>query len=769
MTEDNLNLMLNVAQLPKQKSKPKSENASQGPKPFNKKFERSHTDTANSDQNVPKKGILKDKSKGTSNSIWKQFKQANKGDPKPIIPVFKKKNLEVKVKKSKNVKFGSLNAEKSAADGSGDVSVDGDSDGEDDERKTKKKKKGTFVHDKFHSNVNQAPGRHTSLFGNNPEIPQIPHKAVKPLKEPVFSSLCFKDMSLHPYMVKYLDESMGLTKMTTVQQKSIPVLLDKKDALIRSQTGSGKTLAFALPILHHLQEIRPKINRTDGVMALIVVPTRELALQTYELFNKLVKSYTWIVPGYLVGGEKRKSEKARLRKGISILIGTPGRLVDHLQNTSCLSLEKVSWLVLDEADRLFDMGYEKDVSNIIATLDKGNTSLLKPEYINPGEKKPKIRIRHTVLLSATLTAKVMELAGLSLTNPVFVDACDESKSTSGTVPIFSTDEDNTVEMVALPENLVQQYIVVPAKLRLVILCAFILWKCKLTSERKMLVFIATQDMVDYHAELLSTALAVPGEDDSDDEADAPTSTSGVKFFKLHGSMGQKERTEVFNTFRKADSGVLFCTDVAARGLDLPEVDWVVQYTGPTSIPDYVHRVGRTARGGQPGSSVIFLLPSEVGFIGDLENHRIRLGEEKMEKCLRQLWTFFPSCATAEEAASELQSSLETVASEQENMHDLACKAYSSWSRFYACYPRNMKRSFNIKSVHQGHYAKSFALRDTPTAVIRRAKGTAAATAKDKKPARDRPRDRRGPFRPGKRAKEVSEFDSGLEPIRKKTK
>lgn len=203
--------------------------------------------------------------------------------------------------------------------------------------------------------------------------------------------------------------------------------------------------------------------------------------RTLASFNRWIiwlQSYTWIVPGYLVGGEKRKSEKARLRKGISILIGTPGRLVDHLQNTSCLSLEKVSWLVLDEADRLFDMGYEKDVSNIIATLDKGNTSLLNPEYINPAMKKPAVRIRHTVLLSATLTSKVMELAGLSLTNPVFIDACDDTKSSSGPVPIFSADESNTMEMVALPENLVQQYIVVPAKLRLVVLCAFILWKCK---------------------------------------------------------------------------------------------------------------------------------------------------------------------------------------------------------------------------------------------------------------------------------------------------
>ncbi|GBN54758.1 putative ATP-dependent RNA helicase CG8611, partial [Araneus ventricosus] len=112
-----------------------------------------------------------------------------------------------------------------------------------------------------------------------------------------------------------------------------------------------KTLAYAIPIVQKLQDMQPKIKRCDGVYALIIVPTRELALQCFEIFSKLTKSFTWIVPGYLIGGEKKKSEKARLRKGVNILICTPGRLLDHLDHTACLTLEKIMFLIIDEADK----------------------------------------------------------------------------------------------------------------------------------------------------------------------------------------------------------------------------------------------------------------------------------------------------------------------------------------------------------------------------------------------------------------------------------
>nr|CAD7594109.1 unnamed protein product [Timema genevievae] len=368
-------------------------------------------------------------------------------------------------------------------------------------------------------------GRSTSLFANNPDIPMFAHRVIHPVREPVFSSDKFEDLDIHPYTGerrglasqptkvsfranknRWFTETVDGASYLTVQQKSIPVVLSGRDALIRSQTGSGKTLAYALPIVEALQRVRPKVCRADGIRAVVVVPTRELALQSYEVFIKLVKSFTWLVPGCFVGGEKRKSEKARLRKGINILVGTPGRLLDHVQKTESFRLDKVEWLVLDEADRLLDMGYEQEVASFVSALDNQHNSKQQPslqdhsEYETDPESDPKplvttTRSRQTLLLSATLTSAVERLAGLALKDPVFVDAAvaeDYSEKKSNTQ--ISTTEPSLV----IPESLSQFYVLTPAKLRLVTLAAFIIWKCQ-------------------------------------------------------------ERTDVFKTFRSADSGVLLCT------------------------------------------------------------------------------------------------------------------------------------------------------------------------------------------------------------------
>ncbi|XP_046671153.1 LOW QUALITY PROTEIN: uncharacterized protein LOC124361158 [Homalodisca vitripennis] len=350
----------------------------------------------------------------------------------------------------------------------------------------------------------------SSLFGHNPEIPSLESKDVSPVCEEVFSNDTFKEFSnVHAFTIKTLEESFGVTKATVVQQLALPVLMSGKDALVRSQTGSGKTLAYAVPIVEALHRVRPKLTRTDGIKAVVVLPTRELALQTYQCFELLVKSFKWLVPGLVVGGgEKRKSEKARLRKGINILVGTPGRINDHVSHTQALKLDCVQWLVLDEADRLLDLGYEREITSLVKQLDEQSQER-----------------RQTVLLSATLTARVEQLAGLALTAPVRLDASQARDS----------------ELV-IPQSLSQHYIVTPAKLRLVSLAAFIHWKCQVVREGKMLVFMATQDMVDYHTELLSTVL-----------------TDTAEFLRLHGSMTQHERTQVFQTFKAADSGVLLCT------------------------------------------------------------------------------------------------------------------------------------------------------------------------------------------------------------------
>ncbi|XP_053987364.1 probable ATP-dependent RNA helicase CG8611 [Hylaeus volcanicus] len=641
----------------------------------------------------------------------------------------------------------------------------------------------------------------SSLFSHNPEIPNIGQRFVKPISEPVFTGTTFVDLNVHPFTISNLEQNMQITKMTIVQQKAIPWILSGKDILIRSQTGSGKTLAYALPIIEFLHKIRPKLNRNSGLKALVVVPTRELALQTYECFLKLIKPYTWIVPGYLAGGEKRKAEKARLRKGCNILVCTPGRLLDHIQRTEALKLNHVKYFVLDEADRMLEMGYEKDISSIVSALKvstpsensgydamkilrqnvkkvftdedvenieeatgsknettKDDLTNLKPEddtkkdvvkqrqayhsssdddseedepfvkskqlnkrkdVAKSTEKKVSGSLendarkdknsnenesrRQTILLSATLTQAVEKLAGLAMEHPIFLDAAKENLETIGD----STSDVN--EDLIVPQSVIQTYIVTPPKLRMVTLSAYIAGKCQSHGQSKLLIFMATQDMVDYHTEILSTVLTKPV--DEDDEDSDPL--VDIEFFKLHGNMTQKERTEVFKTFRLAKTGVLLCTDVAARGLDMPKVDCVVQYTGPISARDYVHRIGRTARAGSSGTATIFLTPPEVEFVRMLESRRIRIKQESMEDVLDKLLTPLCKHSSAHNAAIALQNEFENLVLEDPKLRAMACRAYTSWVRSYARYPRDMREIYNRRDLHLGHFAKSFALRETP--------------------------------------------------------
>ncbi|KAJ8677157.1 hypothetical protein QAD02_012944, partial [Eretmocerus hayati] len=466
-------------------------------------------------------------------------------------------------------------------------------------------------------------GKISSLFGNNPEVPYIGQRLVRPVNENVFTADTFSDLNIHKYSVLNLEKNMEISKMTTVQKKAIPVILSGYDVLVKSQTGSGKTLSYALPIVEKLQKIRPKLLRNSGIRALVILPTRELALQTYECFLKLVKPFTWIVPGCLVGGGKRKAEKARLRKGCTILVATPGRLLDHIKNTEALRLDVVEIFVLDEADRMLDMGYERDISGILDELnntksgnhDDGYDALeLLRLHVNPKVKLEnsidnetikigkgrdvveydgkcgKLRAddecdpdgehssdthhdsqtplaslqetsecsscttfnprkRQTILLSATLTHAVEKLAGLSMDNSILVDAAKGNINTSSG-NCHEVDGD-----LIVPGSVSQSYVVTPPKLRMVTLSSYIVGKFKGHASHKIIVFMATQDMVDYHTDILSLILSKPVDGENKDSG-PPVD---IEFFKLHGSMSQKMRTEIFNTFRQTQSGILLCT------------------------------------------------------------------------------------------------------------------------------------------------------------------------------------------------------------------
>ncbi|KAK7068938.1 ATPdependent RNA helicase [Halocaridina rubra] len=633
-------------------------------------------------------------------------------------------------------------------------------------------------------------GLMTSLFKGNPDIPYVPESGVERISEKVFSDKSFSSLNIANQIVSNL-QKFGFSSMTLVQEKGIPCVLSGQDCLIKSQTGSGKTLSYAVPIIHNLMSQTPRVTRSDGLLALIVVPTRELALQSYQWFEKLCKSCVWVVPGYLIGGEKKKAEKARLRKGVNILVATPGRLIDHVHHTKNLSLSNVQYLVIDEADRLLDLGYERNMTSIIESLNEQQPGL---------EKR-----RQTIMLSATLSPGVEKLAGMSLQSPKTIDisAVDSEQETP------ENTSDSTAPALATPKNLSHYYLLVPAKLRLVTLAAFVLSKCMYGDEKKIIIFFATQDMVDYHTALFSQVLStfckvsrkeksdksslasraervLAGfEDESDDdeseeeevEEECDDDEGVILFQKLHGNMTQEDRSAVFKSFREAAAGVLMCTDVASRGLDMPKVCWIVQFNAACTVADYVHRVGRTARVDAAGSAIIFLAPAEVPYIRLLEQHRITLKEVAMQNVLKTL-KFASSIMVKsyhhamEESATGLQLRVENLLLSDKHLHDLARKAYVSFVRSYASYPKEVRDMFSFKALHLGHYAKSMGLRDTPAALgasaALRAKREIKERAEKKEKKKKMQRARQGPGQIPKHAA-ISEFDSGLDCLPKKGK
>ncbi|KAL7980931.1 hypothetical protein Chor_002085 [Crotalus horridus] len=412
--------------------------------------------------------------------------------------------------------------------------------------------------------INKRPFVKTSsLFKNNPEIPHIQRTAVKQVQEEIFTSDSFDQLDLHPHLISTISSSLKISSMTSVQKEAIPTLLQGKDALIRSQTGSGKTLAYSIPLIQSLQKLEPKIKRSDGPYALILVPTRELVLQSFETLQKLLK-VTCVILGCNVceAFVFPSVGHLKLRKGINILVATPGRLVDHITSTQCIHFRCIRWLILDEADSLQDPACISVVSEAL-----GSTA-----------SREKDRLREVV---AVLPAQ-------------------EQRGS-----------------FAMPEKLRQNVVVVPGKLRLVTLAAFLFGKFKFEKRHKMIVFFSSCEQVEFHYVLFQKVLCE--ESGGEGSGLAPAPPSPLTFARLHGDMKQEERSSVFQAFLQSKTGVLLCT-----------------YNPPASLAEYIHRVGRTARIGSSGNSLLILLPSEAEYVSFLASYKINIAEIKMEEILSNL-------------------------------------------------------------------------------------------------------------------------------------
>jgi len=482
---------------------------------------------------------------------------------------------------------------------------------------------------------------------------------------------------------------MNFTAPTVIQAKTIGVLTEKTypDVLIQAATGSGKTLAYCIPLALKLQNIT--ITRDEGTYALIIVPTRELCQQVFAVCKELLSAWYWMIVGQLMGGEKKKNEKRRLKKGLTVVIATPGRLLDHLQNTGSFRVHNVSYLVLDEADRLLDMGFEAKVKEVVDILDK-----LKAESVK----------RQTTLCSATLSGRVENLVKFVLSSDARRIGLREKS-------------DEKQAKFSIPTSVEHFYVEVDRRVKLPTILAVL---NKLV-HKKVLVFFSTCDEVEYFYTLVKD-LHFP--DDPHGEKTDPLNNDPITatpVFELRGSMPQADRTEVYLKFAKAKSGVLFCTDVAARGLDMPSIDWVVQYDCPVDAQEYIHRVGRCGRlGGRNGKGLIFCDRAEVAFIKLLLSFKIDLKHIKADAYLDEMRSRYalllPSKVRQQfkhRISKTWNAYIPNLTENNPILLALARGAFTSFVRSYATYPRKMKKIFHIKNLHFGKVALSFGLKDIP--------------------------------------------------------
>ena len=556
------------------------------------------------------------------------------------------------------------------------------------------------------------------------------------------TSASFTELSLSARLVAVLSSRLSITTPTRIQSLAIPPLLARHDALIRSATGSGKTLAYLLPLLQSLTDasLAAPLTRQSGVLAIILAPTRELVVQIHTTLSALLLSFHWLVSTALMGGEAKAREKARLRKGVNIIVATPGRLSDHLHTTERLRVDRVRWLVLDEADRLLSLGLGKEVSDIVRRVDEEGAKRREAE-----ERKEEAKEaggaggrRQTVLVSATIDTDVQQLADVALNHPVHIGFGGEKPSTADSTtaspattdspaPSHAADKDTAVasSLPELPSTITHYYLQVESRHRLVALCAFLRQQLLLRERKglkcKMIVFFATCNSVEFHHQLLSalfwppttTATATAG------VSDGATPLLSCPLYKLHGNIVQAERTATYHAYSASSSSLLLCTDVAARGLHLPAVDWIVQYDVPEDSDEYVHRVGRCGRVGREGAGVIMLTEKEMGYL-QLLPPAIEFTALPLAPILSslRLGTSLPPPSSASlPAGALLQRLVESIVSGRREVYEAAVRGYQSWVRAYAGKKgKAMRRLFHVGMLHLGHVCRSFGLGDEPTRV-----------------------------------------------------
>ncbi|WOL00702.1 DEAD-box ATP-dependent RNA helicase 17 isoform X1 [Canna indica] len=570
------------------------------------------------------------------------------------------------------------------------------------------------------------------LHRPRPSSHPVPTPSRSPFS-PSLSSFAISDVPNEAFMFSFA-EKMGFEIPTQIQAQAIPVVVSGRHVLVNAATGTGKTIVYLAPIVHLLQMYEARVQRSDGTYALVLVPTRELCMQVYAILQKLLHCFHWIVPGYIMGGENRAKEKARLRKGISILIATPGRLLDHLKNTSSFKYTNLRWIVFDEADSILELGFGKAVEEILDLLGSRQMN----DICKKGKDTNSVKIsRQNLLLSATLNEKVNHLANISLENPVMIgmehkkDSPMAHELSLGNFTSATLDEDledgggissQSIENYNLPAQLVQRYVKVSSGSRLVVLLSILRSLFQGQTSQKIVVFFSTCDAVDFHYSLFNEFKWSPN---PLPEANQDQKFVSCRSFHLHGNMEHNDRRKAFQGFSSEKSALLLCTDVAARGLDFPKVRCIIQYDSPGEASEYVHRVGRTARLGEKGEALLFLQPVEIDYLHDLQRHGVCLKEYPLQKDLAKFSLYGQKHQKDKLISLEthpwvlfLQKALETFISTEPKLKKLAKDAFCTWVRAYTAHRGELKKIFMVKKLHLGHVARSFGLKEQPSLVGR---------------------------------------------------
>jgi ATP-dependent RNA helicase DeaD len=356
----------------------------------------------------------------------------------------------------------------------------------------------------------------------------------------------FENLRLSKDLLKAV-EDLGFEEMTPIQARAIPLILEGKDIIGQAQTGTGKTLAFGLPIL---QSIHPKIKK---IQAIILCPTRELAIQVAEEIKSALKYKRDVIILAVYGGQPIDRQIRILKTGAHIVIGTPGRTIDHI-NRGTLKLDTVKTVVLDEADEMLNMGFIDDVETILQRIPKE---------------------RQTLLFSATMPKPILDLTRKYQKNPEYVRVVHKQL----TVP-----------------NVEQYYFEVKESVKLDALCRII----DMHGLKSSLVFCNMKRRVD--------------------EVVMHLEARGYPALGLHGDMTQPQRTQAMDIFKRNASEILVATDVAARGIDVENIEAVFNYDIPQDEEYYVHRVGRTARAGKKGLAFTFVVGREIYKLRDIESY-----------------------------------------------------------------------------------------------------------------------------------------------------